>query len=52
MSSAEYWQIGLAAVNALALPAALVSVARWLMKVELRLARLEWQAGAKTEVSP
>lgn len=49
MSNAEIWQIGLAVVNALALPAALVQVARWLMKVELRLARLEWQSGVEHE---
>lgn len=47
--SAETLQLALEAVNVLVLPT-LVFVARWLMKVELRLARLEWQndkAGAR-----
>jgi hypothetical protein len=38
-------QIVLEAVNVLVLPA-LVGVGRWLMRVELRLSRIEWAAGA------
>lgn len=39
-------ELALNVVNVLVLPA-LVSVGRWLMKVELRLSRIEWAAGAK-----
>jgi hypothetical protein len=35
-------------LNVLVLPA-LVGVARWLMRVELRLSRIEWAAGANTK---
>ena len=39
-------QIALMGLNVLVLPA-LVGVARWLIKVELRLARMEWAMNAK-----
>jgi hypothetical protein len=42
-------QLVLAAVNTLALPA-LYGIARWLMRVELRLARLEWQQNPHAKV--
>ena len=38
----EYVQLSLAVVNVLVLPA-LVAAGRWLMKIELRMARVEWR---------
>jgi hypothetical protein len=41
-------QLLLSGLNVLVIPA-LVGVGRWLMKVELRLARIEWANGSKPE---
>lgn len=41
-------QLALEIVNVLVLPA-LIAAGRWLMKVELRLSRIEWATGAKPE---
>lgn len=39
-------QLALEVLNVLVLPA-LLAVGRWLVRVELRLARIEWAAGDK-----
>jgi len=44
-------ELVLEVLNVLVLPA-LVSVGRWLMKVELRLSRIEWAAGVKPDGKP
>lgn len=41
-------QLVLSGLNVLAIPA-LVGVMRWLMRVELRLAHLEWASGKRPE---
>lgn len=44
-------QLALSALNVLVIPA-LWGIGRWLMRVELRLARLEWRADPNAKLEP